>query len=123
MESMRVAATPKTADDQLALRVHTTEARLAELEQNISELRDGQAAAAKERVQDRQQAAQDVQMVRTELQSLGAGLQQQFQQNLDGLRQAQLQQEQQMSAGMAELKNLILACNDGSKQRRIDNEL
>ncbi|CAE7775004.1 unnamed protein product [Symbiodinium sp. KB8] len=119
----RATTTPKPADDQLVLRVHTTEARLAELEQSISDLRDGQAAAAKERVQDRQQAAQDVQMVRTELQGLSAGLQQQFQQNLEGLRQAQLQQEQQMSAGMAELKSLILACNDGSKQRRIDNEL
>ena len=114
---------PKPVDDQLALRVHTTEARLAELEQSIQDLRDGQQTAAQERLQDRQQAAQDVKMVRSELQSLGAGLQQQFQQNLEGLRLAQHQQEQQMSAGMAELKNLILACNEGNKQRRLDNDL
>ncbi|CAE7499629.1 unnamed protein product [Symbiodinium sp. CCMP2592] len=114
---------PKAVDDQLHLRVHTTESRLAELEQNVQFLKEAQANADQERLQDRQQAAQDVQTVRSELQSLGTSLQQQFQMNLDGVRQAQLQQEQQMSAGMAELKNLLLACNDSNKQRRMDHDL
>ena len=54
----------------MALRVHTTESRLADLEQCVRELKEGQSAAALERDQDRQQAAQDIQTVRQEVQSL-----------------------------------------------------
>ena len=117
------ATAPKSVDDQMALRVHTTESRLADLEQCVRELKEGQSAAALERDQDRQQAAQDIQTVRQEVQSLSTGLQQQLQQNLDSLRQAQHQQEKQMNAGMAELKSLMLACAEGNKQRRLDPDL
>ena len=114
---------PPTLDSHMAGRLHDTESRLAELEQSVLALRDDQAKAATERQQDRQKTAADLQGVRGELQSLGASLQHQLQTNLDGLRNAQLQQEQQMSSGMQELKALILACNENKKARTSDPEL
>ena len=110
-------------DNHLAGRLHATESRLAELELNLQAVRDDQAKAATERQQDRQQTAVDIQGVRGEVQSLGASLQQQLQNNLDGLRSAQHQQEQQMNSGMQELKALILACHENKKARTGDPDL
>ena len=63
--------------------------------------------------------------MRTEVQSLGQGLQQQMQANLDSLRAAQAQQDQQVTAGMAELKALLLASTEQNKKARPnpDNDL
>ncbi|CAE7228904.1 unnamed protein product [Symbiodinium sp. CCMP2592] len=110
-------------DHHLAGRMHTTESRLAELEQNLQALRDDQLKAAAERQQDRVQTASEIQSVRGEVQSLGASLQLQLQSNLDGLRNAQSQQEQQMNSGMQELKALILACHENKKARTCDHDL
>ena len=58
-----------------------------------------------------------------EFQGLGQGLQQQFQAGLDSLQSAQQQQSNQVAAGMAELKALLVASQENKKQRCNDPEL
>ncbi|CAE7237381.1 unnamed protein product [Symbiodinium sp. CCMP2592] len=107
----------KTADQQLTAKVHDQESKLARLEQDLQALRADQAAALQSQASDKAQLRHELQTVRVEVQGLGQGLQQQMQANLDSLRAASAQQEQQVAAGMAELKALLLASTENKKAR------
>ncbi|CAE7407308.1 unnamed protein product [Symbiodinium sp. CCMP2592] len=107
----------KTADQQLTAKVHDQESKLAQLEQDLQALRADQAAALQSQASDKAQLRHELQTVRVEVQGLGQGLQQQMQANLDSLRAASAQQEQQVAAGMAELKALLLASTENKKAR------
>ncbi|CAE7245371.1 unnamed protein product [Symbiodinium necroappetens] len=119
--SMPVAPLPpsRTVDPQVQSQLHAQEHRLNELEQHLRGLREGQVAADHERAADKQQLQQEIAGVRGEVQCLGAGLQQQLQAQLDSLGAAQRSQEQQMNAGLNDLKQLILSQTDQRKARRL----
>ena len=108
----------KTADQQLTAKVHDQEVKLSRLEQALQDLRADQTSATQAQAADKAQLRQELQSVRTEVQGLGHGLQQQMQANLDSLRAASAQQEQQVAAGMAELKALLLASTENNKKQR-----
>ncbi|CAE7241088.1 unnamed protein product [Symbiodinium sp. CCMP2456] len=117
--SHTTAAAPRAIDAQLQGQLQAQEHRLNDLEKSLQGLRDDQAAAARERAVDKQQAHQDLAAVRTEVQGLGVGLRQQLQCQMDSYAAAQKLHEQQMTAGMEELKALIMSTADVRKARKL----
>ncbi|CAE7226264.1 unnamed protein product [Symbiodinium sp. CCMP2592] len=110
-------AAPSCVDLQVAGRLQEQDGKIAELERCIGQLRDEQRQAHHDWQQDRQAMSQDLVNVRSEVQGLGAGLQQQLKTSIDSLRAAQAQQDLQMNQGMAELKSLLLAQAEHKKPR------
>ena len=95
---------------------------MASLENSLKDLRNDQEAAARERAADKQRFHQDLATVRSEVQGLGHGLRQQIQTQMDTYTAAQKQHEQQMNAGMAELKALLLTAAESRKARKLPDE-
>eukprot|EP00439_Symbiodinium_sp_Y106_P054822 s1792_g7.t1 len=107
---------------QVQSQVQSQENRLASLENSLKDLRNDQEAAARERAADKQRFHQDLATVRSEVQGLGHGLRQQIQTQMDTYTAAQKQHEQQMNAGMAELKALLLTAAESRKARKLPDE-
>ena len=110
---------PRVAATQLQSQLQAQEHRLTDLENTLKGLRDDQEAAARERALDKQQFHHDIAAVRTEVQGLGAGLRQQIQCQMDSYTVAQKNHEQQMAAGMEELKALIMSTAEVRKARKL----
>ena len=107
----------KSADQQLTARVHEQDNKIAALEHGLKSLREECHEAQQQAAASKLQVLQDLQSVRSEVQTVGTGLRQQLQASLESMRNAQAQQDQQVSLGMAELKALILSTHENKKAR------
>ena len=107
----------KSADQQLTARVHEQDNKIAALENGLKSLREECHEAQQQAAASKLQVLQDLQSVRSEVQTVGTGLRQQLQASLESMRNAQAQQDQQVSLGMAELKALILSTHENKKAR------
>ena len=105
------------AEGPSANRLNQQDHRLTELERGLQQLREEHATANHERARDKAALQHEIGAVRSEVQLLGTGLRQDFQAWTTSLNNAQAQQDQQISAGMAELKALILAANDNKRKQ------
>ena len=105
-----VSATPTAnrhlpEDGPLAVRFQAQDDRLQTLEATVRDLKDGQRAQEQQRKADKAEMTQSL-----------AGLSQQFAASLESMQRAQNAQQEQLVAGMNELKTLVLGQRNVSDQ-------
>ena len=93
-------------------------ARLQALEHGLATLQAQRQQSVKDRELEKQQVASEFRNIRGDMQSMHTNLSSQVQASLESFRAAQLQQEQQVKAGMDELKMLLLQSNADKKPRK-----
>ena len=93
-------------------------ARLQALERGLATLQAQHQQSLRDREVEKQQVAAEFNNLRGDMKTLHSTLSNQVQTSLDSFRAAQLQQEQQVKAGMDELKMLLLQSSSEKKQRK-----
>ena len=121
--SVHQASAPRALDAPVAKRFDDQEARLSKLEQGLAEVQGAQQQAAAEARDANADLQSQLNATRKETQDFYASFQRTLQENIEGLRTSQSLQQDQLHAGMAELKALLLDQRTPSQKRPASSAL
>ena len=116
-EPVTGAPGPRQTEGPTAKKFQEADSRLAQLEAAVQELRKDKDTFRADFNGLKSDVQQEVSIVRQEMSSLGQEMQRQLQANVDALQASQRMQQQQMSQGFEELKQLLQLSQKGSKRQ------